>query len=123
MNINDSINNLKYYILGDSEPTNDNIHDVNIFARKVRKGQEGFRRKLMKLYKNKCAISNFNIPEVLDVAHIFSHSESGINPNSYKIEISNSLKKSEYWQYNGNKINQTIAGKYPDKHYLDKHYK
>ena len=46
----------KYSILDNSEPPNDNIHDINLFSRKVRKGQKDFRKKLMMLYNNKCAI-------------------------------------------------------------------
>ena len=139
-----NINN--YTILDNLEVPNDNIHDINLFARKVRKGQSKFRSKLLKLYNNTCAITNCNIVETLDAGHIYSHSKSGINhskngillrsdihnlfdkhlikinPNTFKVEISTKLNNSEYEQYDGKTINKTIAGQYPDKIYLKKQY-
>ena len=124
------------------EAPNDNVNDLYVFATKIRKGQPKFRNNLLKNYKCQCVISNCKTKEVLEAAHIVRHSVSGINhssnglllrsdihslydgnkikinPKNHTIEVDNSLKDSEYWQYNGNKIKKDINGKYPSREFL-----
>ena len=124
------------------EARNDDVNVLHQFARKIRKGQPRFRKNLIELFSGKCVITNCSIIEVLEAAHIVKHSISGINhssnglllrsdihslfdtnkikinPNSFKVEVDDSLKNSNYWQYNGKKIKEGINGEFPSKEYL-----
>ncbi len=90
-----------------------------------RQGQALFRAMLLRLYESRCAISNNNVPAVLDAAHIVPYrgehtnvAENGlllrtdlhslfdqgliaINPENRGVMVSRSLKNSEYWNLNG----------------------
>ena len=44
-----------------------------------RQGQGEFRRNLLKVYDNKCAITNSTIPETLEAAHIIPYKGSSTN--------------------------------------------
>ena len=124
------------------EASDDDLNEIHTFARRIRKGQPKFRKIILKRYEGKCAITNCPIREVLEAAHILRHSISGINhssngillrsdihslfdtnkikisPDDYTIEIDESLRNSNYWQYNGEKINMGINDEYPSKEYL-----
>jgi hypothetical protein len=126
------------------ETPNDNPSELNIFARKVRKGQSGFREKLIKLYSGKCSITGSTPVSVLEAAHIYDHSESGINhsenglllradihllfddgllrinPDTLLIELSDTLKGTLYWELNGIKLRTRADGSSPSKEYLMK---
>lgn len=60
-------------------PQDDDIEELQLFARRVRKGQVNFRNSLLINYESKCCISDCNIAEVLDACHIEPHSRGGIN--------------------------------------------
>ena len=129
------------------EASDDDINELHKFVKRIRKGQPKFRRNLLKLYSSKCVITNCAIKEVLEAAHIIRHSISGINhssnglllrsdihslfdsnkirinPDDYTVEVDENLRSSDYWQYNGKKINQGLNGEYPNKEYLVKKYK
>lgn len=128
------------------EADNDDIKKYQTIAKKIRSGQPKFRRNLLKLYDEKCVITNCPVKGVLEAAHILNHSISGINdssnglllrsdlhnlfdsnkikinPKTYKIEVNESLKNTSYWQFNNNKIRPGINGEYPSKEYLTKKY-
>ncbi|MCB9047416.1 MAG: HNH endonuclease [Chitinophagales bacterium] len=120
-------------------PPNDDIEELQIFARKVRRGQPAFKNALLKNYSNKCCITGCEILEVLDACHIEPHSQSGINqvdnglllrtdihslfdanllfisPKDYSIHLDKSLRNSEYKNLHG----KIIKGKtLPKKEYL-----
>ena len=126
------------------EAQDDDVDDIEYRWAKhiLRTGQPKFKKKLLQNYNSTCVISNCNVKEVLEGAHIASHSDTGINhssnglllradihslfdknkikinPDNYTIEVDSSLKGSEYWQYNGNKINKDKNENYPSKEYL-----
>jgi len=121
-------------------PPNDDINDLQFFARRVRKGQTMFRNALLVNYNKRCCISGSVVIEVLDACHIEPHSISGINqienglllrtdihslfdlnlilinPDDYKIHVHPSLLNSEYKCYNGHTISGTTL---PDRNYLE----
>jgi len=90
-----------------------------------RRGQPGFRRKLLKIYGNKCAITGCSATEVLEACHIIpylgpktNHPSNGlilradlhtlfdldlitIEPESMKVAVSPSLRSSEYGSLEG----------------------
>lgn len=129
---------------GFGEAPDDNPSELNTFARKVRKGQPAFREKIVGLYDGRCAITDSSPLAVLEAAHIFDHSESGINhsdnglllradihllfddglmkinPDTLLVEISSSLKDTEYWKLNGVKLRERTDGGSPSKEYLMK---
>ena len=125
--------------------SNEAPNDADVYAnlrRKIRHGQRVFRRNLLDQYDCKCAISGYSPIDVLEAAHITSHSESGINsvnnglllradihslfdsgmlkinPKSFKVSLSRELKKSKYKEFHGTKITCRKDGGYPDKDFL-----
>ena len=112
------------------EAPDDKVVELQQFARRVRKGQQKFRRRLLSLYDSQCAISGWAPEEVLDAAHINEHSKSGINhsengiliradlhalmdanllrinPGTLKVVIDPALRKTPYWTYHGLKVRQ-----------------
>ena len=68
---------IRYAEFGDAP--NDDPRELQIFAAKVRKGQPLFRSNLMAAYGERCAVTGFGPPEVLEAAHIVPHSDCGIN--------------------------------------------
>jgi hypothetical protein len=98
----------------------DDPEELQMFARRVRRGQVKLRKKLLQLYEGKCAISGHGPEAVLEAAHIRSHAVTGLNdpsnaillradlhtlfdegllrihPDSLMIEIHHSLKSSPY---------------------------
>jgi hypothetical protein len=112
-----------------------NISDLNqrkeyIFRSiQKRRGQKNFRNNLLDIYNSKCVISDCNIPEVLQAAHIFPYSgqdtnrlDNGlllradihdlfdmflisINPETLMVNIHPKLNDSEYAELKSKKIN------------------
>lgn len=93
----------------------------------LRRGQPKFRKKLLDIYKNSCAVTGTQFPPILEAAHIIpymgektNHVTNGIllradihtlfdlgllNINeNYEVVVSSSMKESEYETYNGRKI-------------------
>lgn len=92
-----------------------------------RRGQAEFRKKLLKIYNEKCAISATNLPPVLEAAHIIPYQGKktnnitngillkadfhilfdlgliGVN-KSYEVVVSSSLSDTEYEKYHKSKI-------------------
>ena len=60
----------------EAEAEQASIQDINrLVAIKTRRGQPEFRRALLKAYDGRCCITGCNIEDVLEAAHIISHSE------------------------------------------------
>ncbi|AXB55219.1 HNH endonuclease [Flavobacterium fluviale] len=127
-----------------NQAKDDEIEKIQIQINK-RRNQSKFRENICKLYENKCAISNNGIIEVLDAAHIISHSKSGINkndngillrsdlhilfdknlitidPQTFEILIDKTLVNSSYYKYHKNKIKLPIGNKYLLKKWENQH--
>ena len=128
------------------EPPDDNLADLNLFARKVRRGQASFRDIFLKLYQNKCAVTGEGPSVVLEAAHIWEHALSGINhssnglllradihilfdeglikvnPESLVVEVSPDLMGTQYEQLNGKLLLIRGDGSQPSKVFLEKRY-
>jgi hypothetical protein len=112
------------------------------FARRIRAGQPRFRRNLIKLYGEYCAISGWGPRSVLEAAHILLHANSGLNhtdngillrsdlhtlfdkgllridPDSLIIVLHRSLAGTPYWELNGAELRPRLDGSHPDREYL-----
>jgi hypothetical protein len=53
--------------------------DLQLSARRVRRGQAQLRRNLKVIYKNSCAVTGTNEESVLEACHIKAHAETGDN--------------------------------------------
>lgn len=128
------------------EPPNDDLAQLNLFARRVRRGQVAFRTILLELYGCKCAVCGQGPAVVLDAAHIWEHALSGINnssnglllradvhilfddglikinPESLLIEVSPQLKGTQYYAFNGKPLLPRKDGSKPNSEYLAKRY-
>ena len=146
--LNESLVRVKNELSRESwqEANNDKIRIIQKISTLARRGQPRFRANLLKLYRNKCAVTNCKVIELLEAAHISPHSETGINssenglllrsdihllydigklkinPHDYIIEISNDIEDPTYRSLNGLKISQNINGEYPSRVYLEKKY-
>jgi putative restriction endonuclease len=100
---------------------------------KLRRGQQNFRRELLKKFDFRCVITGCEVVDILEAAHIKpyrgkndNHIQNGlilradihtlfdlnliaINPYSYDIEVSNDIIESEYFIYNKKKLLQEIV--------------
>ncbi len=98
---------------------------------KTRRGQPEFRQSLLLIFKGKCCVTGCNVESVLEAAHIIPHSEEsnysvlnglllradihtlydlnliGIDGNG-KVFVSETLRESEYWQYQNKIIDENI---------------
>ena len=123
------------------EASNDVLDKMQIVINK-RKNQSHFRKNLLKVYENKCSITNTEITSVLQAAHIISHSESGnnestngillradlhilfdenlllIHPKKLTVHLHPDLKNTNYSIFESKKIRQRIDNKNPDEKYL-----
>jgi hypothetical protein len=112
------------------------------FARRVRAGQPRFRRNLIRLYGECCAISGWRPESVLEAAHILLHAESGVNhsdngillrsdlhnlfdegllridPDSLLVVLHPVLAGTPYWELNGTALRPRIDESHPDREYL-----
>jgi hypothetical protein len=97
----------------------------------TRRGQPKFREELLSKYHGKCCVTGCNVESVLEAAHIIPHSEEsnysvlnglllradihtlydlnliGIDGNG-KVFVSETLRESEYWQYQNKIIDENI---------------
>lgn len=64
---------------GFGEAPDDDPSRLALFARRVRRGQPKFRKKLLALYGGQCAVSGWGPESVLEAAHILLHAHSGLN--------------------------------------------
>ncbi len=114
--------------------------------RKARRNQSRFRLNMMELYDSACAISGEGVVEVLEAAHIVSHSETGLNhtgnglllrsdlhrlfdssliavdPKSLNVVVSPLLAETEYQRFSGRKLRSRIDGSGPDPEYLERRW-
>jgi predicted RNA-binding protein with PUA-like domain len=128
------------------EAPNDNPNELANFAAKVRKGQPKFRRILMELYEEKCALSGWGPPEVLEAAHIYPHAESGVNhsrnglliradlhylmdagllriyPDTLEMQLDEKLGGTAYWELNGQQLRSRRDGSRPSADYLKRRF-
>lgn len=98
---------------------------------KLRRGQQGFRKKMLEKFKSTCIITGCNIVDILEAAHIKPyrgendhHQNNGlllradihtlfdlnlisINPLTYEVTVSDLLIDSEYSKYNRQKLSST----------------
>lgn len=126
-----------------NEATDDELEKIFIAVNK-RRSQNEFRKYLLNVYNNKCAISGVAITEVLEAAHIHDHSKSGINastnglllrsdlhklfdagllridPSSKKILLDERLKDSIYAEYENKDLATREDGKDIDSEFLRK---
>lgn len=112
-----------------------------------RRGQKGFRNKLLKAYGYKCSITECDVLETLEAAHIIpyngeltNHIQNGIilradihvlfdiglitiDPERYIVVLSDKLKNTFYNQYNNKKIIlPKNKSSYPSQEALSYHY-
>jgi hypothetical protein len=124
------------------EAPDDDPAKLALFARRVRAGQPGFRRNLIKLYGEHCAISGWGPRSVLEAAHILLHADSGLNhtdngillrsdlhtlfdkgllridPDSLVVVLHRSLTDTPYWELNGAELRPRLDGSHPEREYL-----
>lgn len=128
----------------------DNIKDARekILASIVRRqGQSGFRKTLLQAYNGKCCITDCDVEAVLDAAHIIpyqgtdtNHVANGlllradihnlfdlymisINSKIGKVEVSSSLKDTQYWYLNGKNLSVPLDLAFqPSNDALNYHY-
>lgn len=112
----------------------------------LRRGQSGFRKKLLDAYGTQCAITGCNQPEVLEAAHIHPYKGQhthvvsnglllradlhtlfdlyliAIEPETLRVRLSAALSKSEYAQYEGQPLKTpTLASAKPSLETLQWH--
>lgn len=129
-----------------SEPQDEDLPRLQLFARKLRRGQASFRNMLLELYDRRCAVSGQGLPVVLEAAHIWEHAASGINhssnglllradihilfdegllrihPESLLIEVASELRGSEYEILASKKLRERKDGSRPSSEFLAKRY-
>lgn len=111
----------------ESENPKTNLKAKKTATINIRDGQASFREQILGIYGNKCCISNCEIMDVIEAAHIHDYSESKNNDltngvclrvdihrlfdrgliniqTDYVISVDPILKGSDYWYFNGKKI-------------------
>lgn len=109
----------------------------------VRPEQAAFRRSLMSRYNGKCAVTDCSVEATLQAAHVIPFSESmalrneprnglllradvhslfdkallTINPENCRVVLSERLRATPYWGFNGKKIDPAPAKPYIDAQY------
>ncbi|WP_281541556.1 HNH endonuclease [Maribacter aestuarii] len=128
-------------------PIDDDYTNKQYYARTVRKGQPKLRELLLKEYDYRCTISGHGPTNVLEACHIIPHNVSGnnqldnalllrsdlhclfddsllkINPNTYTIEIDQSIIKTPYGKLHGKSLRKRLDGSYPKVKFLKSRYK
>jgi predicted RNA-binding protein with PUA-like domain len=129
------------------EAPDDDPDQLQNFARKVRRGQPMFRRKLLRLYSEQCAVSGWGPEAVLEAAHISSHAEAGLNrsdnglllradlhelfdagllrihPDTLRVSLSPTLKGTPYWSLSGKTLRRRADGSAPSRKFLRRRWK
>lgn len=115
-------------------------------AIRSRRGAPSFRRKLMRLYDGKCAVTGDGPAEVLEAAHIEPHAVSGrnsisnglllradvhtlfdldllrINPETFGVEIADKLRSTTYKLLQGTSLRPRVGGGTPSRKLLRDRY-
>ncbi|MDM1376700.1 HNH endonuclease [Myroides marinus] len=113
-----------YFVVGDDE------RETVLKEIKARRGQQAFRKSLLELYNSTCVITGCKIVDILEAAHINpfrgekdNHQSNGlllradihtlfdldlisIDPDNFKVVISEKLKGSEYDKYDQKSLEQ-----------------
>lgn len=113
---------------------------------KLRRGAPRFRRALITLYGNRCAVTDGGPEEVLEAAHVEPHFVNGrnsidngilmradihtlfdlhllsIEPRSMRVRLSGRLHGTSYEKLDGQKLRPRIDGTHPARNYLNDHY-
>ena len=114
----------------------------------IRRGQPEFRKKLLKAYSSKCALSGYDCVDALEAAHIrgywtedsnhvqnglllrgdlhtlFDLGKVGVEPNSFKIIVCEQLMTTLYGKLNGKKIRLPVnQAQWPNSEVLRDHAK
>lgn len=116
------------------------------FARRVRRGQAKFRKNLLRLYGERCAVSGWGPESVLEAAHILLHADSGLNhsengillradlhslfddgllkidPSTLTVVLDPSLSKTPYWPLNGSTLRPRLDDSHPSREYLQQRW-
>jgi len=125
-----------------STPVDDDPEEWLMRYIRARRGQHRFRRALLDLYENKCAITGHGPIDVLEAAHIQPHAEEGRNsvdnglllradihtlfdlrllwvePGSLTVRIAPSLQDSPYSELDGKQLKTRRDGSQPNHEYL-----
>ena len=130
-----------------AKASNDDLEKIQAWINR-RKNQDKFRKAILKLYGNKCAVSGTKIIATLIAAHISDHARDGnnsndngillradihslfdrgllrINPDSLKIHLHETITDSEYTMLTKrDQIFLPIDGSMPNKRYLQEKWK
>ncbi|MCA1790422.1 MAG: HNH endonuclease [Thioalkalivibrio sp.] len=124
------------------EAPDDDPARLALFARRVRRGQPRFRKKLLGLYGGRCAVSGWGPESVLEAAHILLHARSGLNrsengillradlhslfddgllkidPSTLSIVLHPSLRDGPYAALNGTTLRPRVDASQPSREYL-----
>ena len=116
--------------------------EIALRAIAVRRGQPGFRRRLLDSYEGLCAVTGEGPEEVLEAAHIQPYSLAGINtidnglllradihtlfdlglievtPVNRKIRVDEHLSGTAYYEYNDNVLIPRVDGTEPSDGYI-----
>lgn len=111
-------------------------------VRRIRQGQPGFRKALLKAYESRCAISGHGPAAVLEAAHIAPHAETGrndtanglllradlhalfddgllrIDPDKLVVWLNPSLDTTPYSRLKGQRLRPRADGSEPDREAL-----
>jgi len=122
--VDDVLEEFQEYI---KEAKDDELNKIQVWINQ-RQNQSKFKLSLLKKYNSQCLISQTQIPELIEAAHIFLHSKSGqnsiangillrsdlhilfdcgllsINPEDFKVVINKSLEKTEYQKFHDLKV-------------------
>jgi hypothetical protein len=127
---------------GFGEAPDDDPARLALFARRVRRGQPKFRKKLLALYGGRCAVSGWGPESVLEAAHILLHAHHGLNrsengillradlhglfddgllkidPSTLTVVLDRSLEETPYWPLNGATLRPRLDASQPSREYL-----
>ena len=130
-----------------AEAPNDDPNKKQIIARKIRRGQNKFRNKLLSVYDGKCAISGSTVIQVLQACHIDPHKNSGINistngillrtdihdlfdenliaicPDNQTIHVNKLLQNTEYFTFHGKVLGKRNDNLFPDVNSIKERWK
>jgi hypothetical protein len=123
------------------------IRDLILRTIAVRRGQPRFRRALLGLYDQKCAISRWDAPVALEAAHISPVASSGthapsngmllradlhtlfdlhyisVDPSTYSVAVSRRLMRTRYADFDGETLHLPLSvADQPSRSALAEHY-
>lgn len=114
--------------------------------RELRKNQAEFRRVLLQQYGSRCAVTGWAPPDALEAAHIrvqpglrddspgngillradvhalFDEFLLSVHPDRRTVELSRTLRGTEYWRLRKRKLRARMDGSHPMRAFLQDHY-